>query len=378
MFKRIAIVAPLLGVSLILLGTQVWAKDIAPSQASTSPVLQQEAGGVSVLLGASREGKTVTYAISLANTSASDVGDIFIASAVPSGTSFVSASAPSGWGWFRGVEAGSTVFLAERLPAWGVVGPFSYTVTLASDAPGTAWAWAHWRTPKDASAASAAVPVPGKTQPLPVDAVFGATAVFPQLPKGDWALAVLEVNFPPGTAINNASGEPPILFHQAEGWLSIQYPDGSSKITGPGSAFFEAKPHTVSVVGNAAVKGVGFALVPAGVQLPSPPPGIKPLKLSDKLTGLRTGPYVFALAQVRLHPGEPGWNHYHPGPSAAYVLEGTLRHTYAGVATTEGPTSVWFEYVNVPTDAFVVGDKVSRVVAALLFPADQPPAIGVQ
>lgn len=378
MFRRIAIALPLLGVSLILLVTQVWAKDTMPPQAPTTAALQQEAGGVSVLLGASREGKTVTYAISLANSSASDVGDIFIAGGVPSGTSFISASAPSGWGWFRGVEAGSTVFLAERLPAWGVVGPFSYTVTLASDAPGAAWAWAHWRTPKDASAASAVVPVPGKTQPLPLDGVVGATGVFPQLPKGDWALAVFEVNFPPGNVITNPRGEPPLLFHQTEGWLSIQYPDGSSKITGPGSAFFEAKPHTVSVVGNAAVKGVGFALVPAGAAPAPPAPGIKPLKLSDKLTGLRSGPYVFALLQAKLHPGDPGWNHYHPGPGAAYVLEGTVRHTYAGVATTEGPGSIWFEYVNVPTDTLVVGDKVSRLVAALLFPADGPPAIGVQ
>ncbi|MBI2886187.1 MAG: hypothetical protein HYY02_03155 [Chloroflexi bacterium] len=353
-----------------------WNPTLRCAPGSTPPGSGQPAPSVRLDMAASREGRTVTYSMTLVNGSGAEIRDIFLAGTVPAGTSFAGATAMPPRSGFKGVEGGSAGFLAESVPAWSTLGPFSYQVTLGGGAPGMARGWTHWGRPWDASTTSMEVAVPGTVPPIPVDFTPVASGGFPQLPKGDWAYAVLEVNLPPGFVLPLGDA-PPLLFYQTGGWLSLGYADGSSRLTGPGSAFFEARPHSVTAMGNSPAKGIIFALVPLGAPLPLPP-GVTPLAMSPRLEGLRDGPYVFLLGDVKLHPGVAGWNHYHPGPAAAYVIEGTAQHAYGGKSTTEGPGSVWFEQVGVHTDTYALGDKPTRIAAALLFPADQAPAIPVQ
>ena len=116
---------------------------------------------LTVQMFANQDGETVTYDVTLVNNTASDVTRIFIAGLVPSGTTFSKAVASPAGSWFRGFEAAGTaiqsaVWLSEKVPAGGRLGPFSYEVKVTG-AVGLAHTWVHWLGPGDDSALSADV-----------------------------------------------------------------------------------------------------------------------------------------------------------------------------------------------------------------------------
>lgn len=362
----------LVGTLALLMVSAVWARGNAPTQARSLSALQGEAVRVDVVTGAIREGATVTYSITLLNGSAADVTDIFIAGAVPLRASFVGATAMPSKTGFRGVEDGNAVFLAERLPALGSLGPFSYQVTLGSEAPGPAWAWVHWRLPGDGTAVSSRVAAPGTGQFPGVDGTPLTGGHFPKLPEGQWAIAVLEAFLPPGTVFD--TGEvPPFLFYQSEGWMSTQFRDGTRKSTGPGSSFFDTRPHVHTVAGDRPVRGVIFLLVRAGAEVSSRP-GISVVGVSPKLEGLISDvPYLFTLSFNKFHPPQAGSPHAHIGANVRYLLEGSVIDYPDGLA--RGPGSVLFEQADVRHELTVTGGQVARGLVVTLRPSGTVAAV---
>ncbi len=113
---------------------------------------------VAVRMSAQQVGKIITYTITVANNTAADIGDIFVAGTVPAGASSVRAVSTPPGSWFRGVEAPGTplqaaVWLSLRVPAKGELGPYSYEVE-ATDAAAPAHAWVHWRLAAEGTAVS--------------------------------------------------------------------------------------------------------------------------------------------------------------------------------------------------------------------------------
>lgn len=116
---------------------------------------------LTVQMFATQDGETVTYDVTLVNNTASDVTQVFVAGLVPSGATFSKAVASPAGSWFRGFEAAGTsfqsaVWLSEKVPAGGRLGPFSYEVKVTG-AVGLAHTWVHWQAPGDDSALSADV-----------------------------------------------------------------------------------------------------------------------------------------------------------------------------------------------------------------------------
>lgn len=116
------------------------------------PAHAQTTARLSVSFGATAEGQVVTYSITLRNDSDVDVSDLYIAGKVPEGASFQAVVATPKGAWFRGFEAAGTplqsaVWLAERVPARGALGPFRYQV-IAGAAGLAAHAWVSWDRPQ--------------------------------------------------------------------------------------------------------------------------------------------------------------------------------------------------------------------------------------
>ncbi|MBI2862253.1 MAG: c-type cytochrome [Chloroflexi bacterium] len=97
-------------------------------------------------------GGKATYSITLQNNGALDAGQVFIAALIPPGSTFVGATATPAGAWFRGVEGGapgvplSAVWLANRIPAKGTLGPFTFEVSGPGAATGS-YGWVRWLSP---------------------------------------------------------------------------------------------------------------------------------------------------------------------------------------------------------------------------------------
>lgn len=118
----------------------------------------QTAARLSVSFAASVDGQVVTYSITLRNDGDVEVRDLYIAGKVPEGASFQAVVATPPGAWFRGFEAAGTplqsaVWLAERVPAKGALGPFRYQV-VAGAAGLAAHAWVSWDRPQRGEAMS--------------------------------------------------------------------------------------------------------------------------------------------------------------------------------------------------------------------------------
>lgn len=142
----------------------------AAGSAQAPPALKVEMTGF-------QEGDTVRYSIVLVNTSASRVGDIFIAATVPQGATFGRATATPSGSWFRGLEGAgaepAAVWLSEGVPPNGRQGPFGYTAT-APGAVGQAKAWVRWTSPTEGVAMSPGVRPMATAAMIPV-AAFGGS-----------------------------------------------------------------------------------------------------------------------------------------------------------------------------------------------------------
>jgi len=101
---------------------------------------------------------TVTYSITLKNSSTSDIGNIFVAGTVPSGSSLVAtpAATPAGGG-FLGLQGDAAAWLFPRVAAGASAGPFSYTVNKGSATNLAAHAFVHWLSPSDGTVTTANV-----------------------------------------------------------------------------------------------------------------------------------------------------------------------------------------------------------------------------
>ncbi|TAK34728.1 MAG: DUF11 domain-containing protein [Chloroflexota bacterium] len=109
---------------------------------------------VGVSISGTASGGVVTYSVTVINNSSTAAGDVYVSATIPGGTTFDSASATPQGAWFRGVEAGSAVWLADQIPANGKLGPFSYKVKVTTGQAGSATAWVHWKSPNDGTASS--------------------------------------------------------------------------------------------------------------------------------------------------------------------------------------------------------------------------------
>ncbi|MBI2865026.1 MAG: DUF11 domain-containing protein [Chloroflexi bacterium] len=114
--------------------------------------------GLKVTIEATLDGSTATYSITLKNAGSKDVGNIYVAGGMPSGSSLLaSAAATPAGGSFMGLQGETAAWLLPSIPAGGSAGPFSYRVNSGSATNLAARAFAHWLSPSDATALSADV-----------------------------------------------------------------------------------------------------------------------------------------------------------------------------------------------------------------------------
>ncbi|MCL4459420.1 MAG: cytochrome c3 family protein [Chloroflexi bacterium] len=144
MYKRLGFLA------LVLVVVLAVGVSISSASSPTSP-----SSGLTVQITSAISADTVTYSITLVNDTSMDIGNIYLAGLVPTGTSFVKATATPPGSWFRGFEVESAVWLSDKVPAKGKQGPFSYQVKIIGPI-GSAHAWVHWAAPSEGTAVSAA------------------------------------------------------------------------------------------------------------------------------------------------------------------------------------------------------------------------------
>jgi len=142
MIRKALLAAMLLQVVLVLLGLGLWAK---AAQGQLSPLT------LKVRLSAIYEEGAATYSLILENDNSTDIGDLYIAAAVPADAAFAGALITPPGSWFRGVEGGAAVWLSRRVPARGVQGPFAYRVRTTGPSLGPSHAWVRWATPAEGS-----------------------------------------------------------------------------------------------------------------------------------------------------------------------------------------------------------------------------------
>lgn len=124
--------------------------------------MRQSERPVSVEMSVGVADNALVYSLTLRNTGSSDIGQIFIAGSVPAGALTLDAVNTPVGAWFKGFEApgtplSSAVWLAERIPANGTLGPFIYRVEKGEAFDLSAYAWVHWRLPLDGTVRSADV-----------------------------------------------------------------------------------------------------------------------------------------------------------------------------------------------------------------------------
>ncbi len=128
------------------------------SQANSQPA--NEAGpAIEVSMTGSVRGSTAIYSVTLKNLGTAVVQDIFVAASVPDGVVFQSALDTPKGSWFRGFEGKGTslqsaVWLADRVPANGTLGPFTFVVDKGNAVSLRSRAFVHFRLPSDGTAVS--------------------------------------------------------------------------------------------------------------------------------------------------------------------------------------------------------------------------------
>lgn len=133
--------------------TGAWAQvsGTAPAPAPAAPVTLE------VTIEGTLDDGTVTYSITLKNSSSSDIADIFIAGTVSSGSSLVGATATPAGGGFLGLQGEAAAWLFPKVAAGASAGPFSYRVNKGSATNLAAHAFVHWLSPSDRTVLSAHV-----------------------------------------------------------------------------------------------------------------------------------------------------------------------------------------------------------------------------
>lgn len=97
---------------------------------------------------------TATFAITLKNSSTSDVADIYVAGTIPSGASLVDATATPSGAIFMGQQGEAAAWIFPTVPAGGSAGPFTYKVDKGSATKLAAHAFIHWLSPSDGTVLS--------------------------------------------------------------------------------------------------------------------------------------------------------------------------------------------------------------------------------
>lgn len=143
----------LLIVSAVLVLSSAWtvaAASQAPEQGA-QPIV------VGVSIGVVED--TVSYMVTLRNTSSYQIANVYLAGSVPEGAATLDAVGTPLGSWFRGFEAPGTplhaaVWLIDQIPGNTTMGPFTYRVSKGQASDMSAFAWVHWLDPAEGSAIS--------------------------------------------------------------------------------------------------------------------------------------------------------------------------------------------------------------------------------
>lgn len=109
----------------------------------------------------------IVYSITLVNNGTSDAGDIYLAGKVPEASRFMEVTATPSGSWTLGQQGDVVVWLVDKVPAKGKVGPFSYKVAPSLRYFGGAHAWVRWKAPSEGSTVSATVVQEAVVKDLP-------------------------------------------------------------------------------------------------------------------------------------------------------------------------------------------------------------------
>lgn len=323
--------------------------------------------GLVVEMGVAREGRHATYSVTLRNYSATAVRDIFLAGTIAEGATFVEPGRNPARSWFRGVEGGAAVWLAEEVPARGATGPFTYRVSLSGDAAPAVHAWTHRRQPADGTAASD----PVRVLPSLTSATLASHRVNLTGEQLSRKLRVAHVTWTGNlTGVEHEHGG--VINYVLEGVHTLDQ-GGIRASYGPGAAFLHGGPgrlqHIHSNLGDTAVRSLNFSAQPA-----AEPPRPNTLFESDEVT-LKEGPNVISLSLVEGQPGSSIPTHWHPGPGVSYVLEGTVDFQLESGTTRYGPGDIFVEPVGVLHSALVGGNTVARVLVLRASPLGEPASV---
>jgi uncharacterized repeat protein (TIGR01451 family) len=119
----------------------------SPQTPQQSPISVSMAGVMGV--------GTASYMIEVRNSGTVDIGNVYVAGAIPSGSQFVSADATPSGATFFSSDGGSAAWLVPgTIPAGSSAGPFVFTVSIGSAQDLSSAGFTHWLQPRDATASS--------------------------------------------------------------------------------------------------------------------------------------------------------------------------------------------------------------------------------
>lgn len=128
----------------------------APAPAPAPVAAPAPSSQVTVSISGAATDDSVIYEMMIRNTGSQPLGNVYLAGAIPDGTTFASpVNTPVG-STFYGSAGGSAAWIVASVPAKGSAGPFGYKVSKGSAQDLSADAFAHWLAPTDGTAQSPA------------------------------------------------------------------------------------------------------------------------------------------------------------------------------------------------------------------------------